>query len=161
MSLKPSRSSAKIDAARATVGPARAGITQGSALTYLGGGLVIGGTVETLPPEYTRTIDDLLVQIGEECWQRWWATAGQPACSVYSWIGGPRTLVRVRRSASSVYAARERAIATDDPRRFSDPGAPAAQADANALIAKLRDRFNLLAPPDFRDAPRGLVEQTR
>jgi hypothetical protein len=70
---------------------------------------------------------------------------------VYAWVGGPRTEVRVRRSTNKVHAACERAIETDHPRRFADPGADAARADAHALVAKLRERFELAEPPAFSE----------
>lgn len=119
-------------------------------LMYVGGGLVIGGSVSSLPPQYSWAIDYLLKQLFNAEWQRWWKISGQGQCLVYSWIGGDRTEVRVRRSPAHVYAACDRAIPTDDPDHFLDPGQEAAAlADATALVAKLRSRFDLPEPPPW------------
>lgn len=118
-------------------------------LMYVGGGLVIGGSVWSLPAQYSWAINHLLKQLFSADWQQWWEHSGQGRCLVYSWIGGDRTEVRVRRSPAHVYAACDRAIPTDDPDQVPDPGQEAALADATALVAKLRDRFALPEPPPW------------
>lgn len=118
-------------------------------LTYVGGGLVIGGSVSSLPPQYSWAIGYLLKQLFNADWQRWWEHGGQGRCLVYSWIGGDRTEVRVRRSSGHVTATCDRAVPIDDPDQVFDPGQEAALADATALVAKLRDRFALPEPPQW------------
>jgi hypothetical protein len=112
-------------------------------LMFVGGGVVITGTCTTPPPRYSSAIFALLRSMEDVEWQRWWSESGQPPCELYAWMGGPRTEVRVRRTARKVTAQTERAVADDDP----DPGLEAAVADVDALLSKLRKRFDLADTP--------------
>lgn len=115
---------------------------------FVGGGPVLGGPVFATPPFYRRAIYKMLGQLDGADWQEWWKQGRQPECRVFTWVGGKKTEARVRRSRHQVYAACERAIEVDDHGPI-DPGAQAALADAEALVAKLRGRFDLPEPPSW------------
>lgn len=119
---------------------------------FVGGGPTLGGPVFATPPLYRRAIYRLLSQFDGAGWQEWWSLGGQPECRVFTWVGGRRTEARVRRSHHQVYAACERAIEVDDKGPV-DPGAHAALADAEALVARLRRRFDLPEPPSWISVP--------
>ena len=123
---------------------------------FVGGGPTLGGPVFSTPPFYRRAIYKLLSQFDSAAWQEWWSLGGQPECLIFTWVGGRKTEPRVRRSRHQVYAACERAIEVDDKGPV-DPGAHAVLADAEALVAKLRSRFDLPEPPSWIWVPSGPV----
>lgn len=116
-------------------------------IVFVGGGLVIGGSINKLPPYYD-VIAKILRSINRNAveWDGWWRKSGAPQCQVFAWVGGPATKVRVHRSERRVLAQIDRVI----PVRasgWSDPGKEAAISDAHELIDRLADRFDLGKAP--------------
>lgn len=138
-------------------------ILEGHLIGYVGGGLVIGGSIQNTPPVYASVVDTLLASIDHEPyndqWDQWWAKAGEPPCLIFAWIGGPRTEIRVRRTRDRVTAQIERATEMSDQGGPLDPGIEAALADVKALFDKLRSRFDLPATPPFPEDWRDKARQ--
>lgn len=111
-------------------------------IVFVGGGLVIGGSVDRAPARYDKAIVQLLRSMQAEPWQNWWGPPEQDLeCQLFVWYGGRRTgHTYLRRNPKWVTACIER---TD--LGGLDPGPAAALADAEELVTKLAKRFDL--PP--------------
>lgn len=119
-------------------------------IAYYGGGLVPGGTAGSFNRYYV-VMNALLtcIDVDEAEWCRWFNPADAPPCQIFAWIGGPRNEVFVRRSARRVLARVDRAIPND----LSTPTEDDAWEDATKLVGRLRTRFGLDTPPEFKPDP--------
>lgn len=107
-----------------------------------------GGPTNDVPERYWRTLHALFQQFDEPAWQEWWTPADRPTLEL-SWsadVAGDRLVVR--RTTRKVIARIERA-----PAGFDDPDvdpADLARTDLEAVLAIVRRRMGLAAPPHLR-----------
>lgn len=113
-------------------------------ITFIGGGLVIGGTASRLPENYYEGVSEVFGRAEDEDWQVWWESTGLPPLELWCWIGGGVQGAKVRRTQFKVTARLER----DHRGADADPGQAAGVRDARDLIQALVKRFSLSAPPD-------------
>lgn len=118
-------------------------------LRFVGGGLVVGGEVDELPPIYDHEVCRLLRQIENKVWQDWWNGSSNLGCEVFYWVGGSRSRVSSRLTKNRLRVAIDRHIDREKG-ATSDPGTDAARSDADLLVAYIASRIGADPAPAWR-----------
>lgn len=119
-------------------------------IRYVGGGAIPSGTVWSMPPGYARALGQIFEPLDLPVWQEWWRSTGQPPCHIYAWIGVKSTRTTIRRGRRRVHVSIDRAVPAEivEDRRYPPELGPiAALNDAEAMITRLKERFQLSDPP--------------
>ena len=87
-------------------------------ITFIGGGLVIGGTASRLPENYYEGVSEVFGRAEDEDWQVWWESTGLPPLELWCWIGGGIQGAKVRRRRGPRSGCRR----SGRPRPDSSPG---------------------------------------
>lgn len=107
-----------------------------------------GGPTNVVPERYWRTLQALFAQVEEPAWQEWWRPADLPVLELSWWAHVPEDRLVVRRTGRKLVARIERT-----PAGFADADvdpADRARRDVEGLLAVVRRRMGLAAPPALR-----------
>lgn len=106
--------------------------------------VVGGGPARDASETYPRTLEALLGQLETDEWQSWWAQGPIKVLDLYYWFDDRRHGVRVQTRANRATASITR---SSRRQKHGAEGEAQARADVEALVTRLRDRFDLPEPP--------------